>query len=63
MLKQRQAPYSFNRVPSKREKAEENAGKARDGIMVPRELRGRTLTPEEIATATNHRPVKPPGKS
>ena len=63
MLKQRQAPYSFNRVPSKREKAEENAGKMRDGVMVPAELRGRVLSPEDVAEAVNHRPAKPPGKS
>ena len=63
MLKQRQAPYSFNRVPSKREKAEENAGKMRDGVMVPAALRSTKMTAEEIAAEIARFSPKPPGKS
>lgn len=63
MLKLRRGPHPFGQLPNKKMRAEDDAGKLRDGYMVPAELRGRTLTPEEVAAAVNHKPAKPPGKS
>jgi hypothetical protein len=62
-MEQRKDPYSFRRMPNKKTRAEDDAGKMRDGYMVPAELRGRALSPEEVAAAVNHKPAKPPGKS
>ena len=62
-MNQRIDPYAFRRIPPKTERFIDDKGKKSDGIMVPRELRGRALSPEEVTAAVNHRPAKPPGKT
>lgn len=63
MTKQRIDPYPQGRLPTKKMRAEADVGKMRDGYMVPAELRGGKMTPEQIAAEIAKFSPKPPGRT